>query len=817
MRQDVFSISGKAGWIGYDWEVDAGAALNSYFCYRKDFLFTKESKAKLLITADARYVAWINGKYVGRGPRRSFPREYRYDAWDVAEFCHEGVNSLAVLVHQFGVSNGQHQYRGRTGLLAQIESGNIVIGSDVTWLVRRADWYLPHIFRTSVHMGFQEHCNLGAEPNDWRVLPEDELQTDQSWIHPFFVGLPGCAPWVELVENTLEKFPEPTLQPKLIAKYHLPQKIAHWDELGNPIAVWSRIEEYIRQQGGKLVPAYEADSAGILVWDYGQHVAGCPVFTAKVMESGTQAIHFYGTGMDRYEMPMPNIGFGTANEGMADVTLLREGENRWESVMPRGFRYHITVFSGDSLSNAKSELRAVGSYSRSPLTFSTSNSVVNRLWNIGHATLCAGMLDAFVDNSHREQGQWLEDGTCAARAAFATFGCMDWWRELLLDFRFAQCENGILHCVAPSELNFARICDYTLFWIWNLYRYYYASGDRQTLERTSDCLTSLSDFIRSGIGKDGVFRLPPGSWVFLDWYPFEHDRPDILTLNLLVIVALRCAATLRKALGLESEARKLEAEAKALAENVQVKFRDPQKGVWLEYGCEGRLPEVDEEHPTGYNRDPWRCQVSPETPACSAHAHSLLLLLRMSEGKEGRKVARKIEEALLLPEDKISKPSPLWTDSIVASLFASGHKAEGIHTLLGLNAIFENMGVTQWPETWHAQKTRHAQSCGSALNETMSKCLLGIKPLSPGYGHVLFDPPYEVLEACSGEIKTPKGMIRVNWKALSDGLRAELDIPDGIVCHYHPRLNRKLISARGVIEPLVASEVAPWDAASALV
>ena len=41
-------------------------------------------KAPLRITADSRYVLYVNGQEVGRGPVRSQPRKLHYDSYDVA-------------------------------------------------------------------------------------------------------------------------------------------------------------------------------------------------------------------------------------------------------------------------------------------------------------------------------------------------------------------------------------------------------------------------------------------------------------------------------------------------------------------------------------------------------------------------------------------------------------------------------------------------------------------------------------------------------------------------------------------------------------
>ena len=53
-------------------------------------------------TADSRYVLWVNGQEVGRGPARSQPARHRYDEYDLAPYLVEGTNVVAVLMTYYG-------------------------------------------------------------------------------------------------------------------------------------------------------------------------------------------------------------------------------------------------------------------------------------------------------------------------------------------------------------------------------------------------------------------------------------------------------------------------------------------------------------------------------------------------------------------------------------------------------------------------------------------------------------------------------------------------------------------------------------------
>jgi hypothetical protein len=71
------TLPGKFIWRGTA-EPNAG-----YTVFRKTFFAPDVSAATLNLFADARYVLWINGQYVQRGPCRFDPAGPEYDSLDV--------------------------------------------------------------------------------------------------------------------------------------------------------------------------------------------------------------------------------------------------------------------------------------------------------------------------------------------------------------------------------------------------------------------------------------------------------------------------------------------------------------------------------------------------------------------------------------------------------------------------------------------------------------------------------------------------------------------------------------------------------------
>jgi alpha-L-rhamnosidase len=93
-------------------------------------------EAKIMIFADSRYLLWINGKYVERGPCRFDPKGPQYDLVDIQAYLHIGKNYIVVLVHG-GVRNvigNLKIMKHMPGLAAIIVADKQQFVTDTTWL-----------------------------------------------------------------------------------------------------------------------------------------------------------------------------------------------------------------------------------------------------------------------------------------------------------------------------------------------------------------------------------------------------------------------------------------------------------------------------------------------------------------------------------------------------------------------------------------------------------------------------------------------------------------------------------------------------------
>ncbi|NIK79164.1 hypothetical protein FHS15_004322 [Paenibacillus castaneae] len=185
----------QAEWIWGDGE---SSPRNEWRCFRKSFDVPEESAGtgSLRITADSRYVLFLNGTQLGRGPVRSWPFELSYDTYEVGHLLRPGKkNTISVLVLHFGVSNFYY-IRGRGGLLIELayEDGTIAAQSDATWRTSRHLGQHPRASRMSCQQGYSEYIDASAWDGEWMA----ENYDDSSWNNAIVLGQVGMEPWTGL-------------------------------------------------------------------------------------------------------------------------------------------------------------------------------------------------------------------------------------------------------------------------------------------------------------------------------------------------------------------------------------------------------------------------------------------------------------------------------------------------------------------------------------------------------------------------------------------------------------------------------------------
>ncbi len=190
----------KANWI---WCSGEASPRNFYLYCRKSFELSQIPKScPVQVTADSRYILYINGHFAGRGPVRCDPRNQFVDTWDIAPYLKKGRNVIAALVHHYGEGTFAYIHKRGGFLLAgsiRTKGGTVKLGTDATWRVCPSRAWRTGMSRMSIQIGYPEDHDAQLAPQGWNLPDYD----DSAWEKATVVAPAGQGPWAPLVPRDI--------------------------------------------------------------------------------------------------------------------------------------------------------------------------------------------------------------------------------------------------------------------------------------------------------------------------------------------------------------------------------------------------------------------------------------------------------------------------------------------------------------------------------------------------------------------------------------------------------------------------------------
>lgn len=210
----------QASWIWAQGEV---SPRNEWRCFRTTFFHEHEetpgTETKLKLTADSRYVLYVNGTQVGRGPVRAFPSNLPYDEYEIGHLLKRGEeNAIAVIVLHYGLATFQY-LRGRGGLLLQVDrcvqtsdgaaETAAIVRTDASWQTALHSAYDATSQRISCQLAFTERFDSRGWDEGWKLAGFDASGWEQAEV----IGEAGMAPWTTLSPRPIPYLTEEPVYP----------------------------------------------------------------------------------------------------------------------------------------------------------------------------------------------------------------------------------------------------------------------------------------------------------------------------------------------------------------------------------------------------------------------------------------------------------------------------------------------------------------------------------------------------------------------------------------------------------------------------
>ena len=159
----------KGNWI---WVQNALSHENQHACFGTAFQAApQDGPVTLSICAVTRYIAYLNGREIGRGPIRSGKDRLYYDVWSLDGEILTGENQLAVRVWDYGVSTYQ-TIASAPGLLFDItQNEQTLCCSDTSVRAAMDTGHLSFVPKRNVNLGFTDYYDARNFDGNWYETP----------------------------------------------------------------------------------------------------------------------------------------------------------------------------------------------------------------------------------------------------------------------------------------------------------------------------------------------------------------------------------------------------------------------------------------------------------------------------------------------------------------------------------------------------------------------------------------------------------------------------------------------------------------------
>jgi len=725
-------------WTGAKWIKRDTNIADDYTYYRKQITLRDKTikRAIAYVTACHTYELYINETLVGKGPAYHYPQYQYYNAYDITSVLSmDADNIFACLTHWFG--GGQGRATGSRGFLMKVvieysDSTSLIIGTDSSWKqIQAASWVTGQRQRNGEGVGYIEKIDARNLINNWSELTYD----DSSWSSAVEIGSPPVSPWIDNLQPDLTRLIEEEISPVSVS------------DLGD----------------------------GRYVIDFGKVYAGVPVITFSGGTTGTTVNMQGGYTLNQDGTVSTRT---TQNTDMSFSFILDGNETVFHPNVYLGMRYFQVNNSPSVLNDSNVKfIERHFELDTSRSSFSSSDSMLNQVWELMKHSLTLGAQEEFVDTPTREKGGFLGDGWSQGTAAMSTLGDRVMNLRVLLEFLDSQDQywpDGRLNAVYPNSDGARDIPDYTqsyLVWVWD---YYMQSGNSEFLKDNYNRLKKVADYvyqyrnettelIHNLEGGGGSYRYGIIDWPAQMRYGYDMATESRTVIDAYAYIDFMIISKIAGVLGDTTDRDIYQAKALDMADAINSRLLN-SNGVYID----------------GLN------QNQSQSTHVSQHANMFPLAFGIVPEENLDTVIAKTKELQM----SVGMVTVRWLPE------ALGKAEQGQHLLeLYTNTDWDgwaktiDLGATATWESWDAldngQSMSHPWGAVGLLG--IQKYILGVQPLKPQHEEVLIKPLEfnRQLTSVNGTLPTDRGDITVSWERNDESFSMTLTIPDNITARVY--------------------------------
>lgn len=501
-----------------------------------------------------------------------------------------------------------------------------------------------------------------------------------------------------------------------------------------------------------LLPAKPGEDVRVLL-DFGREIVGMHRFEVEAEEGTILDFH-------NFEFIQPD-GRHNLAEGMNNTFryTCREGWQTFESIVRRGFQY--TWLTVRHLKRPLKIRKISAIFSTYPQrrrgSFSSSDPMLNRIWEVGAHTLRCCAEDTYTDCPSYEQTHWVGDARNEALIDWVVNGDSRLWLRCLEQTGQSLERFPITGSEVPSAWE-NILPAWSFLWMRSCREYLLWTGDFEGAARLLPWVERNVAGIRSYLNEDGLFAMQ--AWNLFDWAAMDTPTQGVITHNncFIALALLECAELadwLKKP--------KVAADFRTLAEKISRAINrhlwDRERSAYVDcIRVDGRKSSV-----------------------FSQQTQTVALRAGVAKGAKARRCRQIVHNP---PQGFVEAGSPFFEFFLLEVLAEEGKEKEFLDVMRRDWGFMIEQGATTFWEMWSLTQGRltrsHCHGWSAAPTFFLSTTVLGIEPIKPGCKEIRFDPRLGDLEFVRGEVPTPYGNIRVSCTRSGKRVNAEIELPQGV-------------------------------------
>lgn len=734
------------------------------------------------VSADNRFILFVNGKRAGGGPARGDLTHWRYERFDLAPLLKQGENVVTATVWNFGVFAPIAQISDRTAFLLESEAtGATGISTPDGWMVEEEKGQHP-LDRSSITL--QEYMAAG---------PGEEIDgTAYDWSANAAGGsgstlgsggwVPAASPMRDSVFGGVNKAhsaettgdnPWGLIPDELPAMEYSPTpigEIVRVDSAGGDVAALHAFP--------KSAVTIPAGAHVHLLLDRKTLTTAYPQLTVSggkgsyIRLTYSEALYDKKQHKDDRDAIEDRTALGLNDGFKPDGAANRTFEPLWW----RTWRYlDLEITTGKDPLKLDSLAAQFTAYPfEEKAKFDSGDANIDKIWEISWRTARLDAHETYMDTPYFEQLQYVGDTRIQALISYAVADDDRLARQALQQFDASRIPEGLTRSRYPSSLP-QTIPTFSLLWIGMLHDYWMYRADPAPVKSSIEGTRAVLNWYAGHEQPDGLLEKLPW-WSFVDWVlsgeiPSYDTKGESCVTSLEYLGALGEAADLEQNLGDPTIATRYHERADHVRAGIYQKCWNDTRGLLAD---------------------------NPDQQVYSQQANALGVLYD---------VIPKDTQQQVLDKTLMIEPGMTQQGVMSASYYFRFYLARAVEHAGMTEAYLQLLGpwkkllaqhFSTWPEApGDTRSDSHAWTSHPIYD--LLTLVAGVEPESPAFATVRVAPHLGYLPKLSASYPHPQGMIIMKYEHNAGGLAATITLPGTLSGHFeyhkktwplHPGLNQ---------------------------